>query len=104
MKNFVIVIFLFMLFPRANHAQVKSSDGILLAKTPPMGWMTWNFFADNITEQDVREMADAMVSSGMITAGYMYIVIDDGWQGGRDNKNNIIPDPNRSRIMCTVRG
>jgi alpha-galactosidase len=34
-----------------------------------------------------------MVSSGMLQAGYQYIFIDDGWQGGRDNKNNIIPDP-----------
>ncbi len=60
--------------------------------TPPMGWMTWNYFAENIHEKDIREMADAMVSSGMVEAGYRYIFIDDGWQGGRDNRNNIIPD------------
>jgi alpha-galactosidase len=41
----------------------------------------------------LREIADAMVSSGMLKAGYNYIFIDDGWQGGRDKKNNIIPDP-----------
>jgi alpha-galactosidase len=64
-----------------------------LAAKPPMGWMSWNLLADNITEQDVRSMADAMVSSGMVKAGYDYIFIDDGWQGGRDKKNNIIPDP-----------
>ena len=37
-------------------------------------------------------MADALVSSGMAKAGYNYIFIDDGWQGGRDNKNNMIAD------------
>lgn len=73
-------------------AQPEMKQGNKLAATPPMGWMTWNYFADNITEQDVREMADAMVSSGMKDAGYLYIFIDDGWQGGRDNRNNIIPD------------
>ncbi|MBI1782300.1 MAG: glycoside hydrolase family 27 protein [Sphingobacteriales bacterium] len=57
-----------------------------------MGWMTWNYFAENINEKDIKEMADAMVSSGMAKAGYQYIFIDDGWQGGRDNRNNIIPD------------
>lgn len=64
-----------------------------LAAKPPMGWMSWNLLADNVTEQDIRSMADAMVSTGMVKAGYNYIFIDDGWQGGRDKKNNIIPDP-----------
>ena len=66
-----------------------------LAPTPPMGWMTWNYFADRINERDIRDMADAMVSTGMRDAGYTYIFIDDGWQGGRDNRNNIIPDPQK---------
>ncbi len=73
-------------------AQVRSSGGELLAQTPPMGWMTWNYFGENINERDLREMADAMESSGMVKAGYKYLMIDDGWQGGRDNKNNLIPD------------
>ena len=58
-----------------------------MAATPPMGRMTWNYFVENINEKDIREMADAMVSSGMVKAGYNYFFIDDGWQGGRDNKN-----------------
>lgn len=66
-----------------------------LAPTPPMGWMTWNFFADNIHEGEIRQMADALVTSGMKDAGYQYIFIDDGWQGGRDNRNNIIADPDK---------
>ncbi len=74
-------------------AQVKTVSDNVLAATPPMGWMTWNYFADNIHEKDVWEMADAMVSSGMVKAGYDHIFIDDGWQGGRDNRNNIVPDP-----------
>ena len=74
-------------------AQTKNSQGELLAPTPPMGWMTWNSFADKIHEKDIMEMAEAMVSSGMVAAGYDHIFIDDGWQGGRDNRNNLIPDP-----------
>lgn len=62
---------------------------------PPMGWMTWNGFGENINETIIKEIADAMVTSGMADAGYKYIFIDDGWQGGRDNKNNIIPDPKK---------
>ena len=75
-------------------AQSKSDQNIL-APTPPMGWMTWNYFGENINETVIRQMADAMEASGMAKAGYHYIMIDDGWQGGRDNKNNIIPDPKK---------
>ena len=66
-----------------------------LAPTPPMGWMTWNLFQDRIDEQLIREMADAMVDGGFRDAGYEYIFIDDCWQGGRDNRNNLIPDPQK---------
>lgn len=73
----------------------QSNQESSLALTPPMGWMTWNYFADQINEKDIMEMADAMVSSGMLKAGYNYVLIDDGWQGGRDHKNNIIADPKK---------
>jgi alpha-galactosidase len=83
------------------YAQVKSKEGNILASTPPMGWMTWNYFADNINETDIMEMADAMVSTGMLSAGYNYVFIDDGWQGGRDNRNNIIAD--RKKIPSGIK-
>ena len=76
-----------------SRAQTGSSAERLIAAAPPMGWMTWNYFADNINEKELREMADAMVSSGMLKSGYRYLFIDDGWQGGRDKRNNIIADP-----------
>jgi alpha-galactosidase len=64
-----------------------------LAPTPPMGWNSWNKFGCKVSETLIREMADAMVSSGMHDAGYEYVVIDDCWQVGRDGLGNIIPDP-----------
>src|SRR5437879_7556175 len=51
-----------------------------LALTPPMGWNSWNKFADKIDDKTVRAVADAMVSSGMKDAGYVYINIDDTWE------------------------
>jgi alpha-galactosidase len=65
-----------------------------IARMPPMGWNSWNKFAcDGINEKVIREVADAMVSSGMQQAGYQYIVIDDCWQVARDSAGNIIADP-----------
>src|SRR5947209_2857449 len=66
-----------------------------LARTPPMGWNSWNKFGCNVSEQLIKEVADALVSTGMRDAGYQYVVIDDCWQVGRDTQGNIIPDPQR---------
>ena len=68
-----------------------------LAKTPPMGWNSWNLFAEKVDDQTVRTMADAMVSSGMKAAGYNYVNIDDTWEGVRDangvlGTNHKFPD------------
>ncbi len=60
-----------------------------LAKTPPMGWNSWNKFGGRVDDASVRGMADAMVSSGMSKAGYVYINIDDTWELGRDANGNI---------------
>ncbi len=66
-----------------------------LAATPPMGWNSWNTFACDIDEKLIRETADAMVSSGMKDAGYEYVNIDDCWNGERDERGFIQPDPER---------
>ncbi len=71
---------------------LKAQD---LAPTPPMGFMSWNFFSTHISAKALKEVADSMVATGMTAAGYNYIFIDDGWQGGRDNRNNIIADPEK---------
>ena len=54
-----------------------------------MGWNSWNHFAKQGHRQDVRTAADALVSTGMKDAGYVYINIDDTWEGERDAQGNI---------------
>jgi alpha-galactosidase len=66
-----------------------------LARTPPMGWNSWNKFGCNVSESLIREVADQMVSSGMKDAGYQYVVIDDCWQVSRDAQGNIQVDTKR---------
>jgi len=91
MKNFLTVAALLLVFSAIN---VYPHDNGL-AKTPPMGWNSWNKFGCNVSEKLVKEMADAMVTSGMRDAGYVYLVIDDCWQIDRDAQGNILPDPQR---------
>lgn len=66
-----------------------------LARTPPMGWNSWNRFQCDVSDALVRQTADAMVSSGMRDAGYRYVVIDDCWQVSRDANGTIVADPQR---------
>ena len=79
---------LVLMAPAAGHALDNG-----LARTPPMGWNSWNKYAcKGINEGVVRKTADEMASNGMKDAGYQYVVIDDCWQTGRDAEGNIIVD------------
>lgn len=66
-----------------------------LARTPPMGWNSWNKFGCDIDEARIHAVADALVATGMKDAGYQYVIIDDCWQTGRDVQGNIVADPVR---------
>jgi alpha-galactosidase len=82
------LLMLVLMVPSAGHALENG-----LARTPPMGWNSWNKYAcKGINEGVVRETADAMASNGMKDAGYQYVIIDDCWQTGRDAEGNIIVD------------
>ena len=68
----------------------------LLAQTPPMGFNTWNTFAENINEQMLMEITDMLVEQGYRDAGYEYVVIDDCWSlRERDEQGNLVPDPEK---------
>jgi alpha-galactosidase len=84
MRQWLVVV---ALAAMAGVAQAQKFEG--LAKTPQMGWNSWNKFGCNVSEQLIRETADAMVSSGMRDAGYRYINIDDCWHGERDDRGFI---------------
>ncbi len=59
--------------------EFKIVCGDKLALTPHMGWNSWYVWENHVTDSIMRAAADAMVSSGMIDHGYMYINIDDCW-------------------------
>lgn len=69
----------------------------MLAATPPMGWNSWNTIGHGVSEEVVRETAEAMKRFGMRELGYEYVVIDDCWshKEGRDKNGNLIPDAER---------
>jgi alpha-galactosidase len=67
------------------------------AQTPPMGWNSWNYFAEKVDDKGVRDAADQLIATGMKDAGYIYVNIDDTWEGQRDasgvlHSNSKFPD------------
>jgi Alpha-galactosidase len=74
-------------------SSVKAQKYEELAKTPPMGWNSWNKFACDINEEIIRGVADKMVESGLRDAGYVYLNLDDCWHGKRDSLGFITADP-----------
>lgn len=59
--------------------KLKIIAGDKIALTPPMGWNSFNCYADVVDQDNVKAAADAMVSSGLINHGWSYINIDDSW-------------------------
>lgn len=61
-----------------------------VALTPPMGWSSWNLFRHRISEDIIKEIADALHDSGLAECGYKYVNIDDCWQAStRDAEGRL---------------
>jgi len=90
MKRVICVMALAMLL--CSPSMVKAQKFEHLADTPAMGWNSWNKFACNINEDLIKGVIDAMVTSGLRDAGYVYVNLDDCWHGARDANGFITVD------------
>ncbi|CAK5036412.1 unnamed protein product [Meloidogyne enterolobii] len=77
-----------------------------LARTPPMGWMSWTIFyceincfkypTGCINEQLYKDMADKLVEGGYRDAGYVSVHIDDCWEArDRDSNGRLVANQTR---------
>ncbi len=97
MQNLPRIFAVFAVLLTTAQSAPADSQASPLAATPPMGWNSWNCFGRKVTDADIRQAADIMVSSGMRDAGYLYVNIDDAWEGQRDaqgvlHANEKFPD------------
>lgn len=103
MRLWVVVLCASAVFLRGPGGAHALDNG--LARTPPMGFSTWSVFRSEVNESLVRELADAMQSSGLAAAGYDYLLVDDGWEGtlkdcqgcapNRDQNGRLVVDPQK---------
>jgi len=64
--------------------------GEQIALTPPMGWNSWNCWAQAVDQDKVLLSARTLVSSGLADHGWTYVNIDDTWQGERGGPHRAI--------------
>eukprot|EP01052_Picozoa_sp_SAG31_P004901 SAG31_NODE_208_length_20313_cov_6.143119_18_plen_292_part_00 len=57
-----------------------------LASTPPLGWRSWNFMKEDVSQEKILAQVSALAAAGpggrpsLLEIGYNHIGIDDGWQ------------------------
>eukprot|EP01112_Ceratiomyxa_fruticulosa_P000547 TRINITY_DN10497_c0_g1_i1.p1 TRINITY_DN10497_c0_g1~~TRINITY_DN10497_c0_g1_i1.p1 ORF type:complete len:356 (-),score=53.73 TRINITY_DN10497_c0_g1_i1:703-1695(-) len=64
-----------------------------LAKTPALGWNSWNFYHCSVNETIIMQAADSLIKSGLFKAGYKYVNIDDCWAFSRNSSGYVQADP-----------
>ena len=79
----------------AAERKLRIVVGDRLALTPHMGWNSWYIWTDSVSDKIIRDAADAMVTSGMINHGYMYVNIDECWHGQARRKEPDLGGPPR---------
>ncbi|GAB1208303.1 hypothetical protein APSETT445_007047 [Aspergillus pseudonomiae] len=73
-------IFYLSLLPVAlGHPRLQSRLDNGLARTPQMGWNTYNHYSCSPNESIVRSNAQALVDLGLASLGYRYVTTDCGW-------------------------
>ena len=76
-----------------------------LARTPPMGWNSWNVWGPSVDANKVLAAAESLERSGLTAHGFQYVVIDDTWEGTRDAQGNIRPNgkfPDMRKLADTL--
>jgi alpha-galactosidase len=64
-----------------------------LARTPPMGFNTWDSFRCNYNEKDVTTTIDAISQLKLTSFGWTYFNLDDCWATSRASNWVIQADP-----------
>ena len=64
--------------------------GDKIALTPPLGWNSYNCWADSVDQEKILRSAHALVAAGLADHGWTYVNIDDTWQGVRGGAHHAL--------------
>jgi hypothetical protein len=77
MKHLSILLIVVMAIIGFSCAR-NTSDFRDFAPKPPLGWNSWDIFGTTVTEQQIKEQADAMAEH-LLPSGYEYLTVDIQW-------------------------
>src|SRR5215470_1437587 len=72
----IVIAVVLIVIPMSKPAAPESTS--TLAATPPMGWNSWDAYAETVSESDIRANAKWMAEH-LKKFGWEYIVVDSGW-------------------------
>ncbi|MGN8055452.1 NPCBM/NEW2 domain-containing protein [Pedobacter sp. 22163] len=75
--RYTLTLVLALVFSVIN-AQTTPKKYHKWASTPPLGWNSWDCFGTTVTEQQIKEQADAMAKY-LLPSGYNYLTVDIQW-------------------------
>lgn len=61
------------------------------APTPPLGWNSWDIYGTTVTEQQIKDQADAM-STHLLKSGYKYLTVDIQWYEPESKSHSYNPN------------
>lgn len=67
----------------SNQRELRIEAGSRICLTPPLGWNSWNCCGATVDAATVRRAARMLIDTGLAARGFLYVNIDDGWQGVR---------------------
>lgn len=92
LRRLLLAVLLCTALAAAAAAGAGGGTAVLTDGTVPVrGWNSWNTFRCHINETLIQQVADALVSSGLRDAGYVYVNIDDCWMERRDEHGVLQP-------------
>ncbi|MDE3057896.1 MAG: glycoside hydrolase family 27 protein [Bacteroidota bacterium] len=101
------IIFAITLFLSFSSVHPQGKEFYRWAKTPPMGWNSWDCFGPTVTESEVKANADYMAAH-LKEFGWRYIVVDIRWYvdndkaHGYNEKNPVINMDDYGRLIPAV--
>ena len=78
-------------------------QGSEIARTPPMGWRSWEAFYGHVSQPLIEAVMDAMVNSSrgksLLELGYSDVGLDDGWQDCHQGVNGSFHDADGNPLV-----
>lgn len=104
-----VALILFLISCTGKQPQTNPEPKFLeYAKTPPMGWNSWDCYGPTVTETEVKANADYMAEN-LKQHGWEYMVVDIRWYvendkaGGYNEKDPVFTMDKYGRLMPAVK-